>query len=47
MLEHAAIIGAVALTALTRIIQRGAIRPQDDSGGGVIFCGVEDAGIGV
>jgi hypothetical protein len=26
---------------------RGAIRPHDDTGKGVVFCGVEDAGIGV
>jgi Transposase DDE domain len=32
---------------LTRIIQRGAIRPHGDTGGGVVFCGVEDAGVGV
>jgi len=32
---------------LTRIIQRGAMRPHDDTGGGVVFCGVGDAGIGV
>jgi hypothetical protein len=32
---------------LARIIQRGAIRPHDDTGGGMVFCGVEDAGIGV
>jgi len=33
--------------ALARIIQRGAMRPHDDTGGGVVFCGVGDAGIGV
>jgi len=32
---------------LARIIQRGAMQPHDDTGGGVVFCGVEDAGIGV
>jgi hypothetical protein len=32
---------------LARIIQRGAIRPHGDTGGGVVFCGVEDAGVGV
>ena len=35
------------LAGLARIIQRGAMRPHDDTGGGVVFCGVEDAGIGV
>ena len=33
--------------SLTRIIQRGAMRPHDGTGGDVVFCGVEDAGIGV
>ena len=32
---------------LTRIIQRGAIRPHDDTGGGVVLGGVGDAAIGV
>jgi hypothetical protein len=38
---------AKPVLVLTRIIQRGAIRPHGDTGGGVVFCGVEDAGVGV
>ena len=40
-------MGFAKAAELTRIIQRGAIRPHDDTDGGVVFCGVEDAGIGV
>ena len=36
-----------ANSQLARIIQRGAMRPHDGTGGDVVFCGVEDAGIGV
>ena len=49
-LRHQAVVEDIDYRSprgLARIIQRGAIRPHDDSSGGVVFCGVEDAGIGV
>jgi hypothetical protein len=38
---------ADSASSLARIIQQGAIRSDDDTGVGVVFRGVEDAGIGV